>query len=796
MWKYIAGKILRNRLTLLTIIGIITLILGYFGYSGYQMSYVYAKMLPESDSTYIEYMHTKKIFGEESNVFFIGFKDSTFFELNKFNEWSKLGDRIKNTDGIINILSASHAISLKKNKTKHQFDTIPVFYRNIESQEKLDSMKKIFFSLPFYKDKLYNKKSNIYTLAISMSKDYLDSKKRIKLVGDIKQIVDQYAEKYNIKLYYSGLPYIRTQISKKIKSELKIFILLAVLVCSIILFAFFKSLKVVGFSLLVVGIGIVWSLGFMALFSYEVTILTAMIPTLLIVIGIPNSIFLLNKYIVEYQNHGNKIKSLQRVIYKVGNAIFLTNLTTASGFATFILTDSQILKEFGIIASMSIISVFFLALILIPIIFSFLTPPKIKNSKHLDSKIMLKFVDYLILWTVKFRKTVYLITIVIVIIATWGISLIDTTGYMVDDIPKDDPIYVDLKVLEKNFDGVLPLQIIVDTKKKKGLMKLSTLKKIEKLQKKLASYPDLSKSLSIVDGIKFVTQSYYNGNPSKYRLPNNMDKNFILSYAPKGLGHNKTLNSFLDSTQQIAKISLMIKDIGTKEMKKLQPIIENEIDSILPNKKFNTILTGPSIIFFKGTNYLIKNLFISLLLAIIIISFFMSFMFRSYRMVIISILPNLIPLLTTAAIMGFIGIPIKPSTILVFSIAFGISVDDTIHYLAKYRQELNHNNWDIKKSVLAALKETGTSMVHTSIVLFFGFLIFVASGFGGTVALGALVSTTLFVAMLTNLVLLPSLLLSLEKSITTKAFKEPMIQIFNEEEDIDLNLLKIQPKEK
>ena len=213
---------------------------------------------------------------------------------------------------------------------------------------------------------------------------------------------------------------------------------------------------------------------------------------------------------------------------------------------------------------------------------------------------------------------------------------------------------------------------------------------------------------------------------------------------------------------------------------KFQHTITNSIES----KYLQSSITGSGIVYTKGTNYLVKNLFISLMIAVCVISILMSFLFKSWRMVIVSMVPNLFPLIITSAIMGYVGIPIKPSTILVFSIAFGISIDDTIHFLAKYRQELISNHGNIRKSAIVAIKETGVSMIYTSIILFFGFSIFIASKFGGTQALGILVSVTLFIAMLANLVLLPSLLLTLEKMLTTKAFRESKLEFLDNEDDI------------
>jgi predicted RND superfamily exporter protein len=570
------------------------------------------------------------------------------------------------------------------------------------------------------------------------------------------------------------------------------FIFLAMAVTAFIMLLFFRSFSAMFYSMLVVGIGVIWAIGTIHLLGFKITVLTALIPPLIIVIGIPNCIFLLNKYHNEYKQHGNKVKALSRVIQKVGNATFMTNATTAAGFATFMITQTQILVEFGIVASINIILVFFISLIIIPSIYSYLPAPKSRHLSHLERS----WVNNLARWMEKVvlhhRSSIYFATVFLMLIAFYGVSEIETTGNIVDDIPKDDPISIDLQFFEEHFSGVMPFEIMIDTHKKNGVNKLSTLKRIKKLEEVLLEYPEISTPTSIANLARFSKQSYYNGNPNYYSLPSSQEKNFILKYAKNtSNGSTSIFSSFTDSTNSVARVSSRMKDIGTKQMGALRDSIRPKIDAIFSPQKYDVSITGNSVLFLEGTTYLVKNLFTSLLLAIGLIAVLMAWMFSSSRMVLVSLLPNLIPLILTGALMGYFGISIKPSTILVFSIAFGISIDDTIHFLAKYRQELKANNWNIRTAVVNALRETGVSMFYTSIVLFFGFSIFIASDFGGTVALGLLVSVTLLFAMLANLLLLPSLLLSLERIITTRAFKEPLIDILDEEEDIELDALKI-----
>ena len=790
MWVKVSRIILRNRILLLSILAIITIFLGYHARK-VEMSYEYASLLPKKDQAYKDYQKFVEVFGEEGNLIIVGIQDPDFFQLDHFKRWQGLANDLSKVEGVENLLSVNNTYNLVKNTDEKKFEVVPVFPDSISTQDELDGYVEKFRQLPFYRNLVYNDETNSYVLAITVNKDKMKSKDRETMVAGIQKVCQRFEEEEQVKLHYSGLPYIRVVNSVKIKRELYLFSALALAICIVVLFIFFRSFKAVFVPVLIVIIGVIWSLGMLSLFGYKITILSGMIPPLLIVIGIPNSIYMLNKFHHEYVSHGNKVKALQRVIIKIGNATFLTNLTTASGFATFIIVKSDILRQFGIIASLNILGLFILSLLLIPIIFSLIGPPSSRHLNHLEGKFINGVIDRLMYITQHYRKTVYIVTIGIVGVGIYGITLMKSSGYMVDDLPKSDPVYIDLKFFEENFHGLMPLEIMVDTRKPQGVMQLATFQKIDQLEKKLKQYSELSTPTSLLDLLKFSKQAFYNGSEKYYSIPNNREKNFILQYASTGEKNAEMLHSFLDSTRQTTRISIRVKDVGTKRMEQLYEDFYVDIDSIFTPDKYDVLVTGSSVTAFKGTQYLLKNLFASLGLAILLISAFMAIMFSSPRMVVMSLTPNVIPLIFTAALMGFTGIPIKASTILVFSIAFGISVDNTIHFLAKYRQELNLTNWDIRKSVVMALRETGMSMVYTSVVLFFGFGIFSISSFGGTQAMGILVSITLLVAVTSNLLLLPSLLTGLERLTTTEAFKEPLLHIYDEEEDIELDDLEI-----
>ena len=773
MWSKFASFIIKYRITVLFIIAIITLFMVSQA-RGLKLDYNYASLLPKTDKYFIEFEEFRKTFGADANMTIIGIKDKDFFEINKFNDWIALQDSIKTIHGVKSVLSLANAVDIEKDKDAKKFNIEKIFPDKISSQKELDSLSKIFKNRPFYKGLIYNDSTNVVLMVVSMDNKIVNSKEREKPMKKLEELGLAFGEKHNLDVHFSGLPFTRNKISLLIRSELFMFIFLAMFVTSVILYLFFRSFKVVFFSMLIVGIGVLWVVGTMGIFDYKITILTGMIPPLIIVIGIPNSVYLLNKYHNEYKNHGDKIKALYTVISKVGNATFLTNMTTALGFATFIITQNKILVEFGVIASLNIMGVFVLSITLIPIFFSFLAPPKDRHIKHLDYQYVHFFIEKLVNVVSNHRKLIYATTIFIIVAGIYGTTLIKTEGYIIDDIPHDNPVYVDLKFLEKNIGGVMPLEITIDTKKKKGVYQYKNLKKMDMLINKLKKYPDLSKSTSLIDALKFTRQAYYNGKLISYKLPSKNELAFIMPYLPKK-GENKNfnaMNSFVDSTGRIARISYRLNDIGTIRTKALTDSIQNDINEVFSEKKYKTSTTGSSIIFGLGTNFLVKNLFQSLTLAIVLIAFFMATMFTSLRMIIISLTPNFIPLLFTSAIMGYFGIPIKPSTVLVFSIAFGIAVDNAIHFLAKYRQELEVTKGDIEKAAILAIKETGVSIIYTASILFFGFGIFTVSEFGGTKALGMLVSITLFIAMLSNLILLPTLLLSLKHTVRVKKVRK------------------------
>jgi len=783
-WSSLARIILRKRIGILVGIAVLTA-LSTTQWNKMRFSYTEANLLPDNHIVNTTYNDFLEEFGEEGNVVVVALKDSSLFNLPVFKDWVNLAEHFRENESVDLVISIDQLQRLTKLDDEAKFKSSALLEGEITPEKIAQLQSDLKDQLPVYEGLFYNSESGTVQTAIYLDKSVVNSAARKDfIVNDLIPTIQAFESKHNLDLRISGMPYIRTLNSQYIIDEIGGFIIAAILVTCFLFFAFFRSWRATFISLLVVVIGVMWTFGILGFLEYEITVLTALIPPVIIVIGIPNCIFLINKYQHEVNSHGNKAKSLQRVITKVGNATLMTNITTASGFATFTITQSRLLIEFGLVASLSILAIFLICLLIIPIIYSFLPMPKPRHLEHLNRKWTSFVIDWMTGIVREKRWVIYTVSTFAVILGAIGIYQMKISGSLLEDMPKNAKFYKDIRFFEDEFDGIMPIEIIVDTKQDNGVTKRSNIVKMAKLEDYLNEIPQLSRPVSIVSMVKYSKQAFYNGDPKYYDLPTAQESNFIMSYLKKGSNQVDLLKSFVTSDGRMARIKVFIKDDGIDQLEDIEVGIRTQMENIFPSDRYDVTITGKAYMFEKGTKYLVQNLLISLSLAIVLIALFIAYMFRSFRMILISLIPNIIPLIITAGVMGYLGVPIKPSTVLVFSIAFGISVDDTIHFLAKYRQELQSNRWRIKRSVFAALQETGISMLYTSVVLFFGFSVFLTSDFGGTVALGALISGTLLVAMLSNLLLLPSMLLTLEKLIANKTvLREPTIKIIPDEDD-------------
>lgn len=764
MWHALARFILRFRIALLFLLLAATAFMGYHA-RRVQISYEFTRAIPTDNPKYREFQDARRLFGEDGNVLVVGVQSADFFNEDYFRGYSALVQAISKIPAVTGVLGVPTAPVLVQ-------DTLTGKLKGVRlSQLATDAAgsRAALFNLPFYDGLLYNRSTNTYLMAVTIDKEVMVTPRRNEVVAHIRRLADAFGANHGTQMRYSGLPLIRTVMATKVQAEMKLFILMSFLLTAIILGIFFRSGVAVISSMLVVAIGVIWSLGTIVLCGYKISILTGLIPPLIVVIGIPNCVYFLNKYHSEYARTGDKRQSLIEMVGRMGIVTLFTNLTAAIGFGVFFFTRSAMLKEFGLVAGLNLIAIFAISIILLPVMFSFLPAPKSRHTSYMDAGWMCRLIDRLTAWTFHHRPWIYGITLAACAIALGGALRLKSVGYIVDDLPKDDVVYRDLKFFEQHFGGVMPLEIIVDARRKYLATTPRTLIKVDSLHEYLRGIPALGRALSLTEGIRFASQAYLGGDSSGYTMPT---ENVALSQVGTMLRTRKAdpanpmgklLSAFVDSTGQRTRISVNMADIGSIRLPLLLDTVRRAALQIFDTAQYTTTFTGTSVVFLEGSRFIIHSLRDSLILAFAMIFGCMILLFRSWRIVLISIIVNIVPLLITAGIMGWMGIPLKPSTVLVFSVALGITVDVTIRFLVNYKQDLQAHGEDADATVRRTIRETGLSIIYTSLILMAGFGVFCLSSFDGTKALGFLTSLTLLLAMVTNLTLQPALLVWLGK---------------------------------
>ncbi len=738
------------------------------------MSYELARILPQSDENFKFYEDFKKRFGEDGNVMVIAIESKKIYELQTFNAWYDLGKEIKKIEGIKNVLSNANLFGIEKDSSAKKFTFPPLVPKRPKTQAEVDVIKAKIDRLPFYKGVIYSQEGNAHLMAVTFDQAKLNSKGRITTSREIEAAAVAFGKANNIDVHFSGMPFIRTNFISKVSAEMITFLGLAFLVTIGLLYLFLRSFKTVIFTALLVVISVVWSVGYIVLLGYKITILTGLIPPLIIVIGIPNTIFLVNKFQEEFLKHNDKIRALAVAIEKIGKTTFLANVTTSIGFFVFYFTGSPLLLEFGLVAAIGIMSTWAISLILIPIMFSYSPAPSAKSVRHLDNKNITKFLTFVNRIVHTRRTALYTLIGVLIVVFGLGTIRLKAIGFIVDDLPKNDPIYADLKFIEKHFHGIVPFEVMINTKRENGVLNPQVLNKIKVMQREFAKYDDFTNPVSLVEAIKLVYQGYRGGDPKYFQLPGALELQKLAEYVGTVKGKENLAAPFIDSTKQYTRVSFQCGDAGTVRIRQLVETLQPKIDTIfnydreakqwLPkDEQIDARITGNGVVFMKGNDYLLQNLIESTLLAILLVCLVMATQFFDVRMILISTIPSILPLIITAGVMGYFGIPLKPTTTLVFSIAFGISSDGTIYFLTKYKDELKNHNKTVSEAITETIMYTGISMFYTAIILFFGFGIFAASNFKGTIYLGTLVSITLLMGMIANLILLPAFLMTLDK---------------------------------
>ena len=752
MWPRSAAWILDHPRPIWIVIGLLTLLLG-LSMTRLKTEHAAGSFVSDEEDFVREFQETGRVFGRSETVLYVVLYEIDPLEPSFLKRLDRLTRRVAAFRGVESVLSLTNVPHLQR--AGAELKTAALY----DSTASSEALRSTFETQPFLDRLLLSDDGEATVMMVRIDHEFNNTPERVDLVREVAAE----AEALPGEAAFAGFPYLRTQYAERVTRESPLFTVLALLVSLAFLFATFRAWRTVVLPTFVVGLCIVWTFGLMALFGVKLNIVTAVLPALIVIIGMATAIHLTTKFYDQYALLGDKRRAVLETVRTVGLATFLACLTTAIGFAVLLISGNHLLIGFGGFAAIGIMLLYGLSITIIPIAFARFRPPRTDVAALATHDRFSDYFDAKARLIQRHGGIILGVTAVLVGISIFGLTRISTDIFVFTDFYEDDPLRRDLAVFEEKFSGVLPLEVVVESDKEGRFKTLGALRRIEQLQKTLATFESVGKTMSAVDLVKMGNQAYFGGHPGAFRLPSNYELPFLQNALGRFIGSERqselfeNLPLFVDSTFRMTRIYLGVADIGTEQMNILADSVRALTAEAFSDDEYEVIVTGTAIMSTRSGESLVRNLIISLSVALVLISVLMAMLFRSRALTFISLIPNVIPLLIVGGTMGFAGITLKPSTALIFSLAFGIAVDDTIHFLAKYRI---HRDAGLAKNeaIQKTLGETGKAILFTSLILMSGFLVFTLSSFGGTVNLGALTALTLGVALVANLFLLPALL--------------------------------------
>lgn len=751
-WSRAAQWILDHPRLIVAAIGVLTLA---FGVAMFQLEtdHTAGNFVSDEDEFVREFQEVSRVFGRSETILYVVFHETDVFDDAFLEQMDGLTKRLARFEGVDNVLSLTNVPHL--DRRDGELVTAPVYRPGLSDE---DSRRR-FVRQPFLEGLLLSEDGSATVMMVRIDPVFNATPARVDLVNAIESSADELPGEVAL----AGFPYLRTNYAQRVTREAPLFTVLALIVSLVFLFLTFRSWRAVLLPTVIVTLGIIWTFGLMALLGQKLNIVTSVLPALIVIIGMATAIHLTTKFFDQYDLLRDRRAAVQATVRTVGVATFLTCLTTAIGFAVLTLSGNRLLIGFGVFASVGIMILYLLSITLIPIAYVRLRDPRENVMSLATHDRFARFFDAKARLIRRFSGVFVGVAVTLVVVGVVGASQISTDIFVFSDFFEDDPLRQDLAVFEGEFGGVLPMEVVIESEREGRFKTLGSMRQLEQLQLQLASFEPVGLNLSPVDLVKMGNQAYFGGHPGAYRLPSGYELPFLQDALGRfigGAGDTTLMDQLpllVDSTFTRARIFLGVQDIGTERMNMLADTVSALARARFEGSEYDVTVTGTAIMSTRSGESLVRNLIVSLSVALLIISLLMALLFRSRALTFISLAPNVIPLLVVGGAMGFFQITLKPSTALIFSLAFGIAVDDTIHFLAKYRiHRVDGHSRD--EAIRMTLRQTGKAILFTSLILMSGFLVFTLSSFGGTVNMGALTALTLAVALIANLFLLPALL--------------------------------------
>jgi len=731
--EIISKKILEYSRTILIVLFVITSFFAYIAFFSEQKivtDFSLEQLFPDKDPAKDLYEQLLRDFPKEESNLFIVYECPNCLDQDFLDELNIVSDDLSFIEGVENVQSVLSFID-------DDFEDYDEKEWNIKAKEVIDN--------PVLSNIFVAKDGRIGTIVVKLENHISDHENRKIVLTEVYKVLNNSSMEY----YLAGIPFIRTEYVEFVMSERDIFIPIAFIVSAIVLFYVFRQIRCVLLSLLAIGVTLIWISGIMAISNISINVISYLTFNLLTIIGVSDCIHILIKYHESLKEGLNKEKAIYQVIKEIGYALFLTSFTTAVGFFSLCLTNIKIIREFGFLVGLGVILMFVVTIVLLPIILSFINQPSKKHIRRLVKGGRLQLAESINYWIFNYPKQILLSTLLIIVISIYGILHVSNNSSVFDDFRPGNKIYESIKFVDNNLGGVFPIEIIIETDRENGLIDPDLLNAIEEFQDSVKQIYTIGSVKSVVDIVKVVNNEL-NGS---YEIPFSYDEiNSYLSF------EEDAFRGFLLPELNKGRITCRAIAGKTDEAEYTKKRIHYYANSILPDD-CKISITGSIIVMLKSNKYMVKNLMTSFIVASIVIFFSMMFLFGSKRLALLSILPNLIPLMFAGGVMGVFNIVLRPSTAMTFSIALGIAVDDTIHFLARFRQEYMRNKGNYNLAITKTLLTTGKAIISTTIVISLGFIVLLFSQYVPNFEFGLLGTIILIVALGGSLILLPVLII-------------------------------------
>lgn len=730
-----------------------------FNVSKLKFDYDFEAFFPQNDSETDFYLQFRKDFESDNDFIIVALENvNGIFDFEFLKKVDDLANDLRSLEEIEEVITITQLKETVRDPFLGSVFTKPMFRWEQPENYPIDSLK--LFQTQGLKGLFFSEDGRSLTINLKHTEG-LSKAKGDMLSQQVQDLVNAYD--------FEGAHLVGRTIGQRMYVEMMIqellmFISISLLITIVFLFVAFRSGWGVVIPTLIVLISILWTLGFMKIIGKDIDLMITVLPTIIFVVGMSDSVHVLTKYLQELRNGRDKNEAIKYAFKSIRLATFLTALTTSIGFLTLVLSNIKPISDFGIYISVGVMLAYGLTFSMLPALL-FLGKPKRLITFSTSDDFWTKKLSYAFRWVLRNRNKLFLGGFAITFIGLYGLSILKVDNVILEDLKDDHVLKQEFQYFEQHYAGARPFEMAVVLNENTEVFNEATLTALDEIDNFLLNEYGVGSLMSFPILIKSANKSLNGGSDDYYSIPSGSR----LRMVKKALNNaeiKEVSSLFFNPEKKILRVSGKVGDIGRKHYESLNERLDNFIEEKKYSKLFTVKVTGTAHLIDLNNKYLVENMVLDLMLSVMAIGLIMSIIYKSWKMFFLTVIPNVIPLILVGGIMGFAGIPIKVSTSIIFNIAFGIAVDDTIHFLARVRTLLAEG-YNVQYAVKRTFLTTGKAMIITTLILCGGFMTLIFSNFLGTFYIGLLITTTLIIGVITELIFAPLVILFFFKKKTT-----------------------------